>query len=107
MSGLQALRERIEASLPLTKDTRAEWKVRLEFWSRAAIHPELRKQQQQRFQSAVQHFEKDICEAVAAGEIESGGNTVDIARRLLNMIRGISIAALHNGSLYSRKFLLR
>ena len=53
MSGIRALRRRIEATLPLNKNTRDEWKVRLVFWSMAAVQPELRRQQERRFLKAV------------------------------------------------------
>ncbi|MCP5193881.1 MAG: TetR/AcrR family transcriptional regulator [Pseudomonadales bacterium] len=106
-SGLEALRKRMKATLPLDKTVRNEWKVRLVFWSLAGIHPELRKAQEQRFQKALDFFERDIADAIRMGEISSEENSADRARRLLNMTTGISTAALHNLSLYNKTFLLQ
>lgn len=107
LEGLAALRQRIEATLPLTQETRNEWKVRLVFWSMAAIHSELRKQQEERSNRTVDLFCEDLEAAAAMGEIERPAEIRDTARRLGNMIFGISTAALHQGSLYNRDYLLR
>lgn len=106
-SGLEALRKRIKATLPMNKTVHNEWKVRLVFWSLAGIHAELRKAQKQRLQKAVAYFEGDIAEAIRMGEINYEGDSTVQARRLLNMITGICTAALHDLSLYSKAFLLQ
>ena len=106
MSGIRALRRRIEATLPLNKNTRDEWKVRLVFWSMAAVQPELRRQQERRFLKAVAFFERDIVAAIEAGEISDCGDTTVQARHLVNMTTGISTAALHHVSLYNKSLLL-
>jgi AcrR family transcriptional regulator len=106
LSGIASLRKRIEATLPMNKTVRDEWKVRLVFWSMAAIQEDLRKMQEERFQKAVQHFEHDIAVAMRAGDISDQSDSTDHARRLLNMTTGISTAALHNLSLYNKAFLL-
>lgn len=107
LTGLAALRKRIEATIPNTQGTRDEWKVRLVFWSMAAIHPDLRKKQQRRFKLAVGRFENDLDTAIAAGEINTSLDTHSSARRLINMITGISTAALHNQSIYTRAMIAR
>lgn len=107
LSGLPALAGRIEATLPLNKAQRNEWKVRLVFWSMASIDPGLRRQQQSRFLKARKCFERDISQAIRLGEIDAGADAADRALRLVNMITGISIAALHNLSLYDRTLLMR
>jgi AcrR family transcriptional regulator len=106
LTGLDALRKRVEATLPLNKTVRDEWKVRLVFWSMAAIHSDLRKQQERRFNNAVAHFEADITAAVKAGELNSGIDASERARRIVNMVTGISTASLHNLSFYTQDFLL-
>lgn len=105
-AGLAALRKRIEASLPLDATTRNEWKVRLVFWSMAAIDADLTSGQARRFQRAVDYFERDIVAAIAAGEMPPCGDTATIARRLVNMTTGISTAALHDRGRYTRLMLL-
>lgn len=106
LAGLNALRKRLEATLPLTKTVRDEWKIRLVFWSVAAIHRDYRKQQSQRFTSAFEHFEGDITAAMASGELSGKLDSSAQARRLVNMATGISTASLHNRSLYTKDFLL-
>lgn len=104
--GLAALRKRIEASLPLDLATRKEWKVRLVFWSMAAIDADLASGQARRFRRAVDYFERDILVAIAAGEMPPCADTATVARRLVNMTTGISTAALHDRARYSRSMLL-
>lgn len=107
LQGLAALRQRILATLPVTKAERDEWKVRLVFWSLAAIQPQLRQRQRRRFSRAIASFEQDIQAAVQARELCSGGDTGEQARRIVNMTTGISAAALHNVGFYNRSLLTR
>ncbi|MDX1735764.1 MAG: TetR/AcrR family transcriptional regulator [Halioglobus sp.] len=99
--GVMALRRRIEATVPGTKRVRDEWKVRLVFWSMAAIKPDLRRSQQKRFALAVESFEGDLRQAIALGEIAADVDAHTTARHLVNMITGISTAALHNSAVYT------
>lgn len=105
LSGLPALRQRIQATLPMDRAVRDEWKVRLVFWSMAAIQDDLRRRQAVRFRRAVKYFETDITAATHAGEMSDAGDPANLARRLVNMTMGISIAALHNRAQYTRQFL--
>lgn len=105
LRGMAALRKRIESTIPTTKSMRDEWKIRLVFWSMAAIEPKLRARQQQRFNLAVERFESDLCNAIADSEISPETDTRTEARHLVNLITGISTAALYNHSLYTREFL--
>ena len=107
LSGLAALRQRVQATLPLSGKIRDEWKVRLVFWSMAAIDPVLRRQQEKRLNAAVEHFRVDIEAAVASGDIAAIEDVDSTARHLLNMTTGISTAALHDVTRYKRDFLLR
>ncbi|WP_101759795.1 TetR/AcrR family transcriptional regulator [Oceanicoccus sp. KOV_DT_Chl] len=107
ISGIKALEKRLQASLPLTATIADEWKVRLIYWSMAAIHSDLRKQQKKRFNYAIQQFENDINCAIAAGELPAHLNATTAARRLVNMTTGISTAALFNPSHNSKAFLLQ
>ena len=106
-TGIEALRNRMEASLPTNKATRDEWKVRLVFWSMAAIQDDLRKAQERRFERAAQVFKKDILAALHSCELHSLRNPTDLARELLTMIAGLSVVALHSRRFYTRKIILR
>lgn len=107
LKGMAALRKRIEATIPGSRSIRDEWKVRLVFWGIAAIEPTMRTRQEQRFDLTVEHFERDFLDAIADGEINSDFDANTEARHLVNLITGISIAALHHYSLYTREFLNR
>jgi AcrR family transcriptional regulator len=60
LSGLSALRQRILATLPVNRTIRNEWKVRLAFWSIAAIESKLCARQTERFEKAVAVYANDI-----------------------------------------------
>jgi hypothetical protein len=85
---------------------RREWKVRLVFWSMAAIHRPLQRQQASRFKDTVVLFEQDIKAAIERGEISALTNTANQARRILFFVSGMSCAALHNPDLYSNSYML-
>lgn len=106
LSGIEALRQRIESTLPIGNSVRDEWKVRLVFWSMAAIEENLRLAQAARFRKAVTFFEGDVTDAMAAGELRSTLSPGVIARRLVNATTGLSIAALHDKASGSRSFLI-
>lgn len=105
VAGLAALRERINATLPLSKVQRDEWKVRLVFWSLAAISDELRRQQAGRFTRTIEYFAADIRNAAERGEISPVADATTVGRHLVNTIAGICVAALHNRAVYTRAFL--
>lgn len=104
--GVMALRKRVQATLPVNKTIRDEWKVRLVFWSMAAIQKDLRKAQEQRFERAADAFESDISFALRTGEFSTHRKSAELARQLVNTIAGLSIVALHSRSLYTRSFIL-
>ncbi len=105
--GLPALRKRIEAMLPLTSQTRDEWKVRLVFWGMAAIDEQLRLQQSERLDQAIAQFEADLRSAAERGEIDAIEDYRGAARHLLNVTTGVCTAALHQREVYKRAFLKR
>lgn len=105
LAGLSSLRQRITAILPLTAAQRDEWKVRLVFWSMAAINGDLRVRQSQRFQRAIHFFEIDMRLAQERGECVLREDAALAARHLVNMTTGVCIAALHNPRLYTRSVL--
>jgi hypothetical protein len=96
----------MQATVPTNKTIRDEWKVRLVFWSMAAIHENLRKAQEQRFARAAVAFESDILSALHMGELNTERKPADLARQLVNAIAGLSIVALHSRALYTRSFIL-
>ncbi len=103
--GLAALRTRIIATLPITREIRDEWKVRLVFYSLAAIEPGLRREQASRWRAAVAVFRADIDQAIAMGEAVKTLDSDARARQLLQATIGISTAALHDSSFYTAEQL--
>jgi AcrR family transcriptional regulator len=95
LSGLSALRQRILATLPVNRTIRNEWKVRLAFWSIAAIESKLCARQTERFEKAVAVYANDIALAIERGEIPAGNNAEPLAHRLFTSTIGISTAALY------------
>ena len=106
LAGLPALRKMIEATLPLNERVRDEWRVRLVFWSTAAIDPVLRREQSRRLDLAVERYEEHLRAAAARDEIAKIDDYSAAARHLLNLTTGICTAALHQQQRYTRKFLL-
>jgi len=104
-TGLAALRERILTTLPTTREIRDEWKVRLVFYSQAAIDGDLRREQSRRWRSAVAVYEKEIRAAISNGEVSHAIDPEQQARRLLQTTIGISTAALHDTGFYTAKQL--
>jgi AcrR family transcriptional regulator len=105
-SGMVALRQRIAATLPVTPVIRNEWKVRLVFWSMAAVQGTLRERQAQRFERAIEYFAADIAYAMQTGEVSA---TLDARQRgyeVFTATIGIASLALYNPSYYNKAFLL-
>lgn len=105
LTGIAALRKRITATLPMSREIRNEWKVRLVFWSAAAANDVLRKQQAKRFTKAVELFSQDINAAIEQGELPTADNVPEMARRLFTATIGIATLAIYNTSLYGEEFL--
>ena len=104
--GMPALRQRIQVTLPTNKPIRDEWKVRMVFWSMAAIQDNLRSRQAERFNKAVALYAQDIAQGMAAGDIVTSADAGQLARSLFASTIGISSVALYNASLYDKTFLL-
>lgn len=105
-SGLQALRKRIEVTLPINRAIRDEWKVRMVFWGMAAVQETLRVQQAERFSRAVQSYAIDISVAIERGDVVAGMDAVQLAQRLFTSTIGISTLALYRPALYDKAFLV-
>lgn len=105
LTGIAALRKRIVATLPMSREVRSEWKVRLVFWSAAAVNDTLRRQQAKRFVKAVEVYAHDISSAIEQGDIPPSDNVPELARRLVTGTIGISTLAIYNASLYGEDFL--
>jgi AcrR family transcriptional regulator len=101
LAGLEALRARLKATVPTTVALRNEWKIRLIFWSIAAINPELQRQQAARTRDAIEHFASDLRDAHELGEFDAASSPESAARQVLFAATGLSCAILHNPRAYS------
>lgn len=102
LTGLSALRARIAATVPTTAELVSEWRVRLVFWSLAAIEPELRRKQAARTRDAVDHYAGDLADAVEVGEIGPSIDVRSTARRVLFAVTGLSCSLLHDPRTFPR-----
>ncbi len=102
LTGLDSLRARLKATVPGTVALRDEWKVRLIFWSIAAIDPVLQKQQAARTRDAVAHFAADLRDARSRGEIDPHASVESSARQVLFAATGLSCAILHDPRSYNK-----
>lgn len=105
LTGLAALRKRIEATLPMDETVRDEWKVRMVFWGVAAVRETLRESQALRFERAQERYADNIRQCIAAGEIPASANAQQLARSLFTSTIGVSTLALYNTGLCDRSFL--
>jgi len=103
--GLAALRARLCATIPATSALKAEWRVRLLFWSQAAIDPELRRQQAARTRDAIESFAADLEDARDLGEISPSAPLDRLARHVLFSAAGLSCAILHNPRAYPKSLV--
>lgn len=100
--GLAALRARLGATIPNNAALRDEWKVRLVFWSMAAIDSDLQRQQAKRTRDAITHFAQDLEDAKQVREIVGRGSVEPAARQVLFAATGLSCAILHNPRAYTK-----
>lgn len=105
LTGLAALRARLRCVLPLEPDSRQAWKIRLCFWSVAAIHPEARREQQARLKLTRERYLQDLCAAQDQGEILPRANLEQIATDLGLLMAGAACGALLDPHYYNRKYL--
>jgi AcrR family transcriptional regulator len=103
--GLAALHARLCCVLPLTREAQQEWKIRLRFWSLAAIHADLQAAQSQRLKATRQRFQRDIEQAQGLGEIHAEVDAVVTANRLAHLVSGVSCHALIAPGFYHKRYL--
>ena len=106
LQGLEALRARLLCVLPLTAESRQEWKIRLCFWSVAAVQPQARRAQRARLDRTRERFVADLDAARAAGQTPTGSDAAAAANELIHLVAGLACDALLDPAYYSRAYLL-
>lgn len=105
LTGLTALRARLNAILPLNTESREEWKIRLCFWSVAAIEHQHRREQQKRLALTRGRYHGDLKAALENGEIRAGEDLGQIAGDLTVFMAGACCGALLDSRYYSARHL--
>lgn len=103
LKGLAALRALNEVTLPITDQTRQEWKVRMQFWGLAVVNPQHKKEQTRRIELAEAIYLKHLKEAQELGEIPPGADLEQIAHNLLHRIYGLSCNAILRPNYFTRQ----
>jgi AcrR family transcriptional regulator len=103
LKGLAALRALNEVTLPLTEQTRQEWKVRMQFWGLAVVNPQHKKEQTRRIELAEAIYMKHLKEAQALGEIPASANLEHLAHNLLHRIYGLCCNAILRPNFFTRQ----
>jgi AcrR family transcriptional regulator len=103
LKGLEALRAINEVTLPMTDQTRQEWKVRMQFWGLAVVNPQHKKEQTRRIELAEQIYLKYLKEAQELGEIPAGANLERLAQNLLHRIYGLCCNAILRPNFFTRQ----
>ena len=100
--GLSALRLFCELSLPLSPETRDEWKIRMQFWGMAAVSDEHRKEQSKRIHVAEKIIMRYLEQARAAGEIDKSIDLEPLAHSLLHRLYGLGCNVILRPSYFTR-----
>ena len=106
LQGLEALRARLLCVLPLSAESREEWKIRLCFWSLAAVDPQARRTQRARLDQTRERFVADLEAARALGQIPAGTDAAAAANELIPLVAGLACDALLDPAYYSRAYQL-
>lgn len=103
--GLAALHARLTGALPLTKESVQEWKIRLRFWSIAAVQNDLHSLQSRRLTLTRQRYEQDLQEAKELGELREEIDSTHAADMLIHFVSGVSCNALIAPNYYSKRYM--
>ncbi|MFT4614975.1 MAG: AcrR family transcriptional regulator [Bacteroidia bacterium] len=100
--GLSALRSFFELSLPMTNDTRNEWKIRMQFWGMAAVSDEHRREQSKRIHAAEKIIFRYLEQAQDMGEIDEGADLEPLAQSLLHRLYGLGCNVILRPSYFTQ-----
>jgi len=103
LRGLEAVRALNEVTLPLTDQTRQEWKVRMQFWGLAVVNPKHKKEQSRRIELAEAIYLKYLRQAQELGEIPANADLEQLAHNLLHRIYGLCCNAILRPNYFTRQ----
>ena len=99
--GIAALRSVLEEALPLDGTRKAEWRVWLSFWGRAATHPDLAAEQARRYEEWRVLVQGGLESARVEGELASGLDLEREAEAIVALVDGIGIQAMFEPSRFT------
>jgi AcrR family transcriptional regulator len=102
-SGLAALKAFTKLSLPITPETRNEWKVRMQFWGMAAVSDEHRREQSKRIHVSEKIILGYLQQAQEEGELEAGIDLLPLAHSLLHRLNGLGCNAILRPTYFTRQ----
>jgi AcrR family transcriptional regulator len=103
--GLAALHARLTGALPLTKESMQEWKIRLRFWSMAAVQNDLHSLQSRRLTLTRQRYEQDLAQAQQRDELHPDIDITHAADMLIHFVSGVSCNAVIAPNYYSKRYM--
>lgn len=105
--GIEALRARVLALLPLRPELVREWKIRVHYWSTTIANRDDRLGMSIRITAARERFEEDIRQAISDGEVPETVDPLMAANMFLHIAAGVSCNMLLDPSHYRKDYQLR
>lgn len=102
-TGLEAIRTRMQISLPLSQEIKREWSVMFQFWGRATHNPEFSEYMKEQHTLLQKHDIKHISAAQKNGVICSSLKPANIFEQLDAITTGMGITCVFNPERLSRK----
>ena len=103
--GLSALHARLSGALPLTRESMQEWKIRMRFWSIAAVQNDLHSLQNRRLTLTRQRYEQDLEDAKQLDELRPEIDNTHAANMLIHFVSGVSCNALIAPNYYNKRYM--
>ncbi len=94
--GIEAIRHRMRASIPLTKAVRRDWSIMFQFWGRATHEPQFSKFMNREHKKLRQLDLHHLEQARARGEIDQSRDLDHVFEQLDAMTTGMGITSVFN-----------
>ncbi len=100
--GIEAIRRRMQASIPLTKSVKKDWSIMFQFWGRATHEAEFSRFMKREHNKLRQLDLDHLKQAQRQGEIDKRHNLDHIFEQLDAMTTGMGITSVFNPSRLNR-----
>lgn len=102
----RSLRKALESILPLDRQRRAEWRVRINFWGRAMIQPDLAQKLAQSQSRSQRALEAIVRQEAERGRLPRGKSAAVVAEALMDRTLSLSLRILFQPADYPRRRVL-